>query len=400
MKIFTLNGPGLNSAHIFLRYQGLRGFLVVLLSLASSISYAEDAGTKANSHTVPGPVANTSLFAAEPKSLRTNLYLLNDNNTTRLADGVLTEYDDQYHDSVTVEDAYKLTNVRENFGIERHGATLMIERRPLISSNDTVFYKLWKTTMRNYQLEFIPTGLENPCIQAFLQDAYLGTTIPVRLNGTTKFNFSVNADTLSAKANRFRIIYETNFATLPVNFTGVRAYETAGKIAVEWKVENEMNIENYEVQRSVNGSTFVKLASVPLSKQNSTYTGYSWTDNNPSNGTNFYRIRSVDRDGSGKFSPIVKVEAEKTSTGNITIYPNPIRGGVINLLFTNQSAGTYQVRLISNSGQVMFKDKLVVNSNNYSTALFTNKKLPKGVYQLETRSPDNQVSLLPAIVQD
>ena len=137
-----------------------------------------------------------------------------------------------------------------------------------------------------------------------------------------------------------------------------------------------------------------------MSKQNSTYTGYSWTDNNPSNGTNFYRIRSVDRDGTGKFSPIVKVEAEKTSAGNITIYPNPIRGGVINLRFTNQPAGTYQVRLISNSGQVVIKDKLVVNSSNYSTAIFTNKKLPKGVYQLETRSPDNQVSLLPAIVQD
>ena len=65
------------------------------------------------------------------ESFRTNLYLLNANNTTILADGVLTEYNNLYHDSVTLEDAYKFTNINENLGLTRYGKILAVERRPI-----------------------------------------------------------------------------------------------------------------------------------------------------------------------------------------------------------------------------------------------------------------------------
>ena len=85
------------------------------------------------------------------ESLRSNLYLLNtSNNTTILADGVLTEYNDAYHDAIMLEDAYKFTNITENLGMTRYGVTLSVERRPIIVSSDTVYFKLWKTTRVNF----------------------------------------------------------------------------------------------------------------------------------------------------------------------------------------------------------------------------------------------------------
>src|SRR6187431_1591377 len=83
------------------------------------------------------------------ESLRSNLYLLNiSDNSTILADGVLTEYNSAYHDGITLEDAYKFTNITENLGMTRYGITLSVERRPIIASTDTVYFKLWKTTQR------------------------------------------------------------------------------------------------------------------------------------------------------------------------------------------------------------------------------------------------------------
>lgn len=335
------------------------------------------------------------------ESIRTTLYLLNANNTTVLADGVYTEYNDLYHDSVLLEDAYKFTNINENLGIVRYGAVLSVERRPLITKSDTLFFKLWKTTRRNYQLEFTTTNLDHPGMQGVLQDSYLGTSLPLALNGITKLNFAVNADAASSNVNRFKIVYITNIAAaiLPVTFSSVKGFEVNKKITIEWKVENEINIKKYEVERSSNGTDFNMVNSFAVTGFKNNYNSYSWIDNQPLMGNGFYRIKSVDMDGTIKFSVIVKVTTGNTGQGTITIYPNPIQGNIINLQFTNQSTGLYQLRLINNNGQVVYSGNLLVNSPNISQTIVTNTKLAYGIYQLEIKAPDNKVQLKKAIVQ-
>lgn len=343
-------------------------------------------------------------FAGSPsgiETMRVNLYLLMQNNTTILADGVLTEYNNLYHDSVTLEDAYKFTNINENLGLVRHGHTLAVERRPIITTIDTLYLKLWKTSKRSYQFEFVTTNLDHPGMQGFLEDSYLGTSQPLSLSGTTKLNFLVNSDAESAAINRFRIVYRESYngSPLPVNFASIRAYMVSNKISIDWKVENELNIDRYEVEKSTNGIDFVKMSSVASAKLNGSST-YSSMDETPATGNNFYRVKSIDRDGSKKLSPVVKMSNNKNTDRNIAIYPNPIRGNTINLRFTNQPAGIYQVRLFNNSGQVVYTGRLSINSNNITQTIYTGKKLTAGIYQLETKAPDNTANVQQAIVQD
>ena len=335
------------------------------------------------------------------ESLRATLYLLNANNTTTLADGVLAEYNTLYHDSVLLEDAYKFSNINENLGIVRYGAVLSVERRPLIEKNDTLFFKLWKTTKRNYQFEFVTSNFDHPGMLALLLDSYTGTSQELTLNGNTKINFTVNTDAASANVNRFKIVYQPNIlqAPLPVTFTSVKAFETNSKVALEWKVENEINVEKYVVERSVNGSTFTEVNSIAVLRLASAYNSYSWIDNASITGISFYRIRSVDQDGAKKYSVILKVANGNTSNGSIALYPNPIQENVINLQFTNQLKGLYQLRLISNNGQVMYTGNLQINSSNISQTIVTGKQLPNGIYQLEIKAPGNVVYLKKAIVQ-
>ncbi len=337
-----------------------------------------------------------------PESIRTNLYLLNANNTTILADGVFTEYNNLYHDSVSLEDAYKFTNIKENLGLSRYGTVLAVERRPVISASDTLFFKLWKTSMRNYQLEFITLNLNHPALQAFLEDAYLGTSTILALSGTTKINFTINTDIASANVNRFKIVYKTSMVSspLPVTFTSVKGFQNNKNISINWKVENEINIDKYEIERSANSIDFIKLNSIAVTGLNNAYGSYSWLDENPIDGNNFYRIRSIDRDGTKKFSLIVKVSTGKISAASIAIYPNPIIGNMVNLRFTNQPIGVYQVRLISNSGQLVYATQFSLNSGNVSQTLFTNKNLAGGFYQMEIKSPDNTIQIQKALIQE
>ena len=114
---------------------------------------------------------------------------------------------------------------------------------------------------------------------------------------------------------------------------------------------------------------------------------------------NFYRIKSVYKDGSQKYSSIIKVASGKTAAGSIIIYPNPIKGNVINLQFTNQVSGLYQVRLINNAGQMIFSNKITINGSNTIQSVNTNKELKGGLYQVEVIKPDNTVEIQKAIVQ-
>jgi hypothetical protein len=384
----------------------LSQFLLSILFLFC-ISYAvageskvvKATNAKNSNHAAIGRATLSPFSGSE--SLRATLYLLNANNTTILADGVFAEYNTLYHDSVLLEDAFKFNNINENLGIVRYGAVLSVERRPVIAKNDTLFFKLWKTTKRNYQFEFVTTNLDHPGMLAFLLDSYTGTSQSLTLNGATKINFTVNADAASANYSRFKIVYQPNIlqAPLPVTFTSAKAFELNSKVVVEWKVENEINVEKYIVERSANGGDFTAVNSIAVLKLNNAYNSYSWVDNVAITGTSFYRIRSVDRDGAKKYSVILKVINGKISNNSITIYPNPIQGNIINLQFNNQSTGIYQLRLINNNGQVMYSGHLQISSSNMSQTIVTGKQLPYGIYQLEIKAPGNVVYLKKAFVQ-
>lgn len=398
----TLTMVGLPFKSTGISLFSFRSFFTLAFVFIYLASFAgENLRIPVNLNTQSFSLAQTSSPLAGPESIRTNLYLLQANNALILADGVLTEYNNLYHDSVLLEDAYKFTNINENLGISRYGYTLAVERRPIIANADTLFFKLWKTTRRNYQLEFVTTNLDHPGMQAYLEDTHLATNTPLALNGTTKINFTINTDAGSSNISRFRVIYKTlaTPAPLPVTFTSVKGYQVKSKVTVDWKVENEINLSKYEVERSVNGIDFTSIGSVNVIS-NRSFGTYSQIDDQPVTGTNFYRVKSVDRDGSKKYSLVVKVNTVKAAIGSISIYPNPIKGNMVNLRFVGQPAGVYQVRMISNTGQMVYMGKMTISSDNTTETIYTAQKLSGGIYQLEIKAPDNTVQVQKAIVQE
>src|SRR5207237_2623814 len=103
-----------------------------------------------------------------------------------------------------------------------------------------------------------------------LEDAWLNTTTNLDLNGTTNALFTVTGVAASAAPNRFRIIISspvTAFAPLPVTFTGIKAFEKNSNVNVEWTVENEKNISQYQIQKSSDGRQFTTVTTV-ISKGN------------------------------------------------------------------------------------------------------------------------------------
>jgi len=105
---------------------------------------------------------------------------------------------------------------------------------------------------------------------------------------------------------------------LPVNFTGFYAKKINSGVALTWNVATELNVSGYEVQRSTNGNDFVKIGFVNANQSPS----YSFTDNKPFD-VAYYRIKSIDIDGSYKYSSVVSLKDQQSNVV-LKAFPMPV----------------------------------------------------------------------------
>ncbi len=120
-----------------------------------------------------------------------------------------------------------------------------------------------------------------------------------------------------------RNVASWNEQVLAANFIDVKAKQKNDATTITWQTLTESETKSFTVQRSRNASDYVGINTVPAKGVASSY---SFTDKNPLDGINYYRIRENAIDGSNTFSPVVKVEFN--DNGIIFLYPNPAKNTV------------------------------------------------------------------------
>lgn len=97
------------------------------------------------------------------------------------------------------------------------------------------------------------------------------------------------------------------------------------KVVLVWATSKEQDFDYFEVEHSTNGHTFVSIGTQTGAGYNTeSVQNYTFTDSNPVIGSNYYRLKAVDLDGSVEYFNIVfaNVKADK----QLAIYPNPSDG--------------------------------------------------------------------------
>lgn len=110
-------------------------------------------------------------------------------------------------------------------------------------------------------------------------------------------------------------------AALPVSLTKFDARAEGEVVKLKWATEAELNNKGFEIERSLDGETFTKLAFVEGAGTTTAKQNYAYVDRKPSV-HNYYRLKQVDFDGEYEYSEIRFVKMEKL-VSEITMYPNP-----------------------------------------------------------------------------
>lgn len=168
------------------------------------------------------------------------------------------------------------------------------------------------------------------------------------------FNTPISSgnDTISTVGSRESYLAKFNFNSTPlsVSLLDFNGKKFNDQHLLQWTTSSEQHNHFFNLQHSQDAKQFTTIGKV-YSKAlngNSSYTiNYEFKNENPKQGSNYYRLEQVDIDGKNSYSEVIALQ--QSSVHEISIYPNPVKDQLF--INTNQKNLHYQIE--NSAGQLM-----------------------------------------------
>ena len=206
------------------------------------------------------------------------------------------------------------------------------------------------------------------------------TVLPNNVSGTAAFGFVTSNVTVGSFTNtdrRFTLSTRTPNNVLPLQRFNWDLQAKNQATLIEWNVLDDRTVKEYTIERSDNGIRFTKMFT-QSSRQSSNETNYRFTDVNPLQDWNYYRIRIDEVNGASYYSSIKKIQFRKDV--NINIYPNPAISE-LKISLNNLSITGAAIQVIDAGGRIVYQ------TNNLQPVLQLDvNRLKAGTYLLRYTS--------------
>lgn len=171
-----------------------------------------------------------------------------------------------------------------------------------------------------------------------------------------------------------------NNTALPLQLLSFGTKDISENSAVlHWKTSQEINNSHFEVERSGDGVNWIVVGHIN-GKNSHSINNYNFTDAQPLNGLNYYRLKQVDIDGVHTYSP-VKVVRRTDSENAVKIYPNPFTRKIT---IAGRSIRRQDLRAYDFSGKNI-TGKLRFIGRGETKTVISLRNVPDGVYILKIK---------------
>jgi hypothetical protein len=132
---------------------------------------------------------------------------------------------------------------------------------------------------------------------------------------------------------------------------------TTGGIALRWATATEKNFEYFQIERASGDLSFEAIGEVNSAGGLNVMTSYTYLDNTPLSGKNYYRLKIVDLDGSFEYSGVIVAENTAAPRADVKIYPTVVEDS-----FTVELNGEFSIpvkmTLVDASGSTIYQTNL------------------------------------------
>jgi len=200
------------------------------------------------------------------------------------------------------------------------------------------------------------------------------------INNTASIYFDFN---LPVQTNTEQTVVQS--VLLPVKLTGFAAARNGKQNEIEWNISKELNLAEFDVERSNTGRYFTKIGNIKATNTSK----YHLTDFYPVRAINFYRLKMVYKDGATEYSTIKSVN--NSGSFDISIYPNPVKNNLA--IRTNSEKKTdILMKITGMDGKVIQSMKYSAPSGFIIKNINVNS-LSKGTYFLLLSSENEQAGI-------
>lgn len=202
-----------------------------------------------------------------------------------------------------------------------------------------------------------------------LQNIPSGTTVKIRFlpQGSTGGNFYFMNQGVSLEGG-------LGGTPLPIVLGNVTVANKGAVNSIDWNSLTEAVGDVFEIEHSSNGADFNKIATI---KANGTPGHYNYTDEQPYDGINYYRLNLSNNDGTRYYSKIVSATVNTSNVFVVSAFPNPAVNE-ISVKVKGNIAANAVLSLTDGSGKLIATKKVTAISEEVAT--FDATQLPAGMY--------------------
>ena len=164
---------------------------------------------------------------------------------------------------------------------------------------------------------------------------------------------------------------------LPVELISFRAVLESPAVKLIWETAIEKNVSHFMIEKTSNNSNVWTLVDQVKSKGNNSITSYFCYDPSPVIGHNYYRLRTIDNDGTASISKTIDIDLSKQA--EFKIWPVPVNQVLSIYIDIDIDIHRDQILLIRDiSGKEIMKTSFNGNSTSIDVSKFAT-----GIYFLE-----------------
>lgn len=247
----------------------------------------------------------------------------------------------------------------------------------------------------------LPTGpLDATGISNLVLRQYHGTgTNPTNYTGsyvdfttaTAGFTVSWNATQswweVTVPVNGFSGFYISSAKTNPlsIKLTYFKGTQTDKKHFLSWKVVCTSAEAKFELQRSTDGANYTSIYAFSASKERCE-NPFDFTNANPADGKNYYRLKMIDVDSKINYSHTVVLIQKGGRFDLMSIQPNPVRNETPVLKIDAFEKETITIAVSDFTGRIIHKQTASLQTGLNQVSLQHINELPAGIYNVTAYS--------------
>ena len=181
------------------------------------------------------------------------------------------------------------------------------------------------------------------------------------------------------------VLYNPNGA-LPVQLIAFTCSINGSSVHLRWSTATETNLGYFEIERSRNNSSFLKVGRINSSGSSTSLKQYFFSDDNLAEGKYQYRLKMIDDDGTSKYSPLQAIELSVPKEYYLEQnYPNPFNP-ITTISYTLPVESRVELLIYNINGEKVAELVNETQEAGSYTVSFNAMRLASGVYLCQLRA--------------